>query len=404
MKGNNYTQSLLTHRVEDLYQTYVQVLFSRYLFGPKGQSHFFNDTLENFTVRGRYLLSQVTSAQLESMFQATGFIYHKTYWITPVPESFVAVASWLAGLLKQDYFIPHITQLIREGGTFYYAHAWFGALFLFDDPGLSKHYVDFLEKQNDSSNQHTSMAMSCLQLWDAKYGTNHQSYIQNHPWQRRSTQYLKRFLQASNVLTAGIAFQKAHQLQEALTQLIQETATLEHYAHSFFYPPVIGRYYDEVTVLKQYNYYMDQYRTAGKFSKTPPLTETKPLKIHRTTYQFENEVRAYLQNPHRQAYFPEIKKAALLAQDMIDVLAGLEIDIYYLLPPEIIEICYQKLLTVLPHSYFLFEAYALALLMRGNQHDQTAKALYEKAQQIKAKYEWVEDYNIWWDRYVQVRN
>lgn len=404
MNHNNYNPSLLTHRVSDLYETYVQVFFSRYLFGPKGRDCVFNETLSDFTIRGHYLLSKVTNAHIESMFQATRFIYSQKYWAFAVPEAFDAVAAWLAGLLKQRYFLPAILRFIHNKGNFYYAHAWFGALFLFDDPSLAQHYVDFLKNNPDSNNKHIGLVEACLALWDVKYGTNHQEYIQTNGWQGRSRQYLRRFLRASEIFRANIDFQKAHQLQNGLTQLLQDTVSPQQYAHSLIYPFTIRRHYDETTALKQYDHYIDQYRTSGKFVKTPPLTDTAPTKIYRTTHQFENEVRAYLQNPNRQAYFPEINKAAWVAYDAIDILAGLEIDLDYQLPAEIVDLCYQKLLEILPRSFYLYEAYAIALLMRGNQHDAKAKTLYEKAQQIKAKYQWVEkDDGIRWGRYVKVK-
>lgn len=405
---------LLTHSLEDLYETYLRSFFSTYIFGPKALS-FAGGTEEadDIIVRKRYLLSKVTNAQLESMFEATEFIFQHRYWVVAVPEAYSAVAAWLAGVLKQRYFIPHIGELIKTGGTYYYSQAWFAALLLFDDPDLAHHYVDFIQQKvttGDTSDRNLSHAIYCLQLWDQKYDTNYQKHLpkQLHDYHIifRSKSKIYRILNHSNALRAGISFTRGSVFQDKLTTLLNETSSPRQHAYGLFQPPIIRRFYDWEYAIKQYDHYMDQYRTTGKFAKTPPTTEfgkNKPLS--RTTHQFENEVRAYIQNPKRKAYLPEIKKAALLTSDIIDILAGLEIDIHYLLPAEIVDLCYQRLMETLPHSIELLESYALALLMRGNTHDQKAKQLYQQAQQLKTKYEWVEQYDdIWWGRYIKVKN
>ena len=404
---------LLTHSLEDLYETYLRGFFSTYMFGPKALS-FAGGTEEadDIIVRKRYLLSKVTNAQLESMFEATQFIFRHRYWVVAVPEAYSAVATWLAGVLKQKYFIPHIGQLIKTGGTYYYSHAWFATLLLFDDPGLAHHYVGFIQQKmaaGDTSDRNLSHAIYCLHLWDQKYNTNYQKDIseqlRNQHTIKRSKRYINRLLNYSKALRAGINFTQSNVFQKKLTELLNETSSPRQHAYGLFQPPIIHRFYDWEYATKQYDHYMDQYRTTGKFVKKPPATEFgKNKPVRRTTHQFEHEVRAYIHNPKRTAYLLEIKKAALLANDVIDILAGLEIDIHYHLPIEIIELCYQKLMNTLPHSIELLEGYALALLMRGNTQDQKAKQLYQQAQQLKAKYEWVEDYNIWWGRYVKVKS
>lgn len=169
MESKKYTPPLLKYNLEDLYEAYVEVFFSRNLFGPKGKSHPLIDSSEDFVIRARYLLSVISEEHIEVLFQASDPLYNMPYFFAPT-ESFQAVAAWVAGLLKSRYFLPQITRLIKTGGNFYYAHAWFASLLLFDDASLSRHYVDFLlsGKDSDQSLRNHATAIFCLTLWDQK--------------------------------------------------------------------------------------------------------------------------------------------------------------------------------------------------------------------------------------------
>lgn len=415
MENEKSPQSLLLVRydLEDLFQVYIQLFFSRFMFGPKAHDHPLIESNEDFIVRARYLLSIIPNEHLEALFQAASPQYNTSYWIPNQHASPLATASWIAGILKQKHLISYIGELVKQGGSHYYSHAWFGSLLLFDDPSLDHHYIHYLDSQTqcpDINYRNPSMAIYCLKLWDKKYGTNHQTYINDfvakNPYHKRATYRINRLLSTSVIFRAGITFTKSFTLQKKLKTLLHETIPLHQYTYGLFQPPLIRQLYaSEKPDESRYHHYKEQYKAFG--AVTPSLQPIhKPLnnQLFRTSHQFENAVRHYVQNPRRKAYLPEIKKEALLAHDEIDILAGLEIDINYQLPAAIVDICYQKLIRILPKSYALYEAYALSLLMRGSGFDKKAKVLHNKAQQIKAKYKWVVSKNdLWWGDYVMLK-
>ncbi|OJJ17620.1 hypothetical protein BKI52_27550 [marine bacterium AO1-C] len=395
----------------DLFNHYVQAFFKRGVFGMKAYDVY--DKMP-FILRGRYLLSTVNDKVIEDLFLLAEQ-KEASLWES---RGTLITACWLSGLLKKRCFLPKIIQVIKEKDeAVFYSSAWLGALFLYDDEALItpiQHFIDKHFQATKSYRYHKSyyQAMYCLQLWDKQKHSNYaQKYAPFFPSASAHSKTLLRFLEVSKILRANITFDHSATLQTGLKTLLAETTTLSAYFDGLLVQPKIRSYAEGMHRQQHFDLYCMQFKqkyqekTAQVVAPSEFLLDHPYDKIKRSTHQFEHAVRTYLHTYRSQIYPIELKKAALLAQDSIDILAGLEIDLAYQLPIEIIDICYQKLLQVLPHSFYLYEAYALALLMRGNQHDKRAKALYKNAQQIRAKYEWIEeDDYLWWGRYVQVKN
>jgi len=395
----------------DLLNYYVQTFFKRGVFGMKAYDVY---DKAPFILRGRFLLSTVNDKVIEDLFLLAEQ-KEASLWES---RGALITACWLSGLLKKRRFLPKIIQTIEEKDeAAFYSPAWLGALFLYDDEAFIapiQHFIDKHFQATKSYRYHKSyyQAMYCLQLWDKQKHSNYaQKYAPFFPRASAHSKTLLRFLEVSKILQANIPFEHSATLQTGLKTLLTETTPLSAYFDGLLVQPKIRSYAEGMHRLQHFDLYCEQFKqkyqekTAQVVAPSEFLLDHPYDKIKRSTHQFEHAVRTYLHAYRSQVYPIELKKAALLAQDSIDILAGLEIDLDYQLPTEIIDLCYQKLLKLVPKSYFLYEAYALALLMRGNRHDQRAKTLHENAQQIKAKYEWVEEDDcLWWGRYVQVKN
>ena len=83
----------------------------------------------------------------------------------------------------------------------------------------------------------------------------------------------------------------------------------------------------------------------------------------------------------------EILIAALAStKDYRDILAGIEIDINYRIPGEIIDRAFLRLQKMINVSFQLLEQHSIHLLLRGPDWDTKAKAIYNEAQEMKSKY------------------
>lgn len=396
----------------DLVRTYVKN-FCRYgLFGLKVSSNYYGG--HDFIIRSRFLLTTVTDEHMKDLF-AVGKqqIDSKWYGWGYQPEALVA-ACWVAGLLKKRYFLPQIKEVILTANdNIFFSPAWLSALFLYDDADIIptiKEYIDKYISPDKHYSYHTAylQAIYCLELWDEQHQTNHAKAYQQYATDinKKHKKYIRQLLIVSKLIRANITFSESMELQTQLKTLLDETTTPEEFFDGLLMPPTIRSYsqglqeqpsYEIRRAFLKKNYPQNMPLTLKEFPDQWQWEILKPILFSRKTYQFENATRHYIQNPNQRAYAPEIKKAALLAHDPVDILAAIEIDITYQLPVSVIEICYEKLFQLLPHSVFLYESYALALLMRGNTTDKKAKELYNKAQKIKAKYEWNTSVDDWWD-------
>jgi hypothetical protein len=88
-----------------------------------------------------------------------------------------------------------------------------------------------------------------------------------------------------------------------------------------------------------------------------------------------------------------LNAVAKTAENFVDILRTIELDAVhqYRIPKEIISTCFERLLGLMAPSYDVYERYSLALLLRGSEDDEKAKGLWEIAQAIKRKYEWLDD-------------
>lgn len=391
----------LQYYTPDLVTAYLTVFCRRHLFGLKIFTHE-DYEWKYFILRARFLLATIPDEHIEALFKLSKQDVTKNPWAHHQREALVT-ACWVCGLLKKRQFLPQIKEAILTANDhIFFSPAWLSALALYEDESLIptiQAYIDQNIEPHAWYRNAAHQAIEVLRLWDGQNQTHYAKAYQQYQVDRHSKKQWKNVLRVSEIIRANIDFTHSWELQKKLKILLEETTTPADYCHGFLTSPTVRTYAEGQQAHASWWWNLEKKKAlylAGKpfedIDKKKKRRNSKAL-MSRKSHRFENFVRQYIQRPQRAAYLPELTKEAWLAQDPIDILAALEIDIAYGLPIEIIEICYQKLFELLPHSAFLYESYALALLMRGNTHDQQAAKLYEKAQTIKAKYKWGE--SVW---------
>lgn len=385
----------------DLVNTYLTVFCRFGLFGLKIFTHE-DYEWKYFILRARFLLATIPDEHIEALFKLNKQDATKNPWAHHQREALVT-ACWVSGLLKKRQFLPQIKEAILTANDhIFFSPAWLPALALYQEESLIptiQTYIDQNIEPHAWYRNAAHQAIEVLRLWDRQHQTNYAKAYQQYQVDKHSKKQWRNVLKVSEIIRANIDFTHSWELQQKLKVLLEETTTPTNYCHGFLTSPTIRTYAEGQQAHASWWWHLEKKKAlywAGKpingFDKKKKQRNSNAL-MTRKSHRFENFVRQYIQNPQRAAYLPELTKEALLVQDLIDILAALEIDIAYGLPTEVIEICYQKLFKLLPNSAFLYESYALALLMRGNTYDQKAAKLYEKAQAIKAKYIWEE--SVW---------
>ncbi|EAY30456.1 hypothetical protein [Microscilla marina] len=383
----------------DLINAYLSVFFRRHLFGLKVFSHY-DQHWDYFILRTRYVLAAIPDEHIEALFKFSKQDVTTNLW-APYQREALLTACWVAGLLKKRQFLPQVKEAILTANDhIFFSPAWLSALFLYNDesliPTLQTYINQYIEPQYYNYRNAATQAVYALRLWDNQHQTNYAKAYSQYDMHLRIKTNLDQVLRVSEIIRANIDFTYSWQLQQRLKTLLDETTTPSDYCHGLLTSPIIRTYAEGQQAHVSWWWNLEKRKAQYLTGQTADIPDKESLEHHpqalvfRTSHRFESFVRQYIQRPQRAAYLPELIKETLLSQDPIDLLAALEIDITYCLPREVIEICYQKLFEYLPHSIALYESYALALLMRGNSHDQKAAVMYEKAQAMKAKYIWDE--------------
>ncbi|WP_299461599.1 hypothetical protein [uncultured Microscilla sp.] len=390
----------LRYHIPDLVSAYLTVFCRKHLFGLK---IFTQDDYawKDFVLRTRFLLSTIPDEHIEALFK-----FSKQASINPWTHhqrEALLTACWVAGLLKKRQFLPQVKDAILTANDhIFFSPAWLSALALYGDESLIPTLQVYINqnaptKYYNYSNAATQ-AVYALRLWDNQHQTNYAKAYSQYDMHLRIKTNLDQVLKVSEIIRANIDFVHSWELQQRLKTLLDETATPSDYCHGLLTPPIIRTYAEGQQAHASWWWNLERKKAQYLAGQFKGIIDKKKIDypeslIIRTSHQFENFVRQYIQYPQQTSYLPELIKEALLAQDPVDLLAALEIDITYGLPIKVVEICYQKLFEHLPHSIALYESYALALLMRGNSQDQKATAMYEKAQAMKVKYVWNEQ--VW---------
>lgn len=391
-KNNNFR-----YYPPDLINAYLSVFCRRHLFGLKVYSHE-DQYWDYFILRIRYVLATIPDEHIEALFKFSKQDVATNPWAYYQREALLT-ACWVSGLLKKRQFLPQIKEAILTANDhIFFSPAWLSALFLYEDESLVatlQAYIDQNIKPQAWYRNASYQAVEVLRLWDQQHQTNYAKAYDQYQIDRQSKRQLRNVLRVSEIIRANIDFTQSWELQKKLKVLLEETSAPAYYCHGLLTPPRIRAYAEGLQAHTSWWWGFEKKKALYLAGKPTEMIVQKKFDdsqglMKRTSHRFENFVRQYIQNPQRAAYLPELTKEAWLAQDPIDLLAAIEIDLSYCIPTTVIEICYQKLFEVLPPSIALHESYALALLMRGNSHDQKAAALYDKAQAMKSKYVWNE--------------
>ncbi|MCU0439534.1 MAG: hypothetical protein MUC49_16705 [Raineya sp.] len=350
--------------------------------GAKGFLHPLE--LQDWVVQARYLLTQITPKHIRDMFWWKE-IFAEEYFIYSIEYP----AVWLAGLLQDEYNYTNVVHNIPKQNTNnFFDCVYYATLLLYDKKEVNEIFIDIIEKdKKPPSNGYCSashLAFAALSMYDEKYQTKlTNNYIEVDLKKQRAFILIKEILDMSKILRANIKIKDIKEFQKELYDLLMITTPPEYYYKGLLnYSPI-----DTITREEAL-----QYTSQDEiFSRSVRPNYYPSFNIVKGKRLFENMVLDFISSNYQKSYTYELTKAALLSDHYGDLLAGIELDFYYQIPIEVVDIVYTRILEMLPHSINLYQDYAFNLLVRGNNYDEKAKQLYQKAEELKKNICYKED-------------
>ncbi|KOY87637.1 hypothetical protein AD998_17200 [bacterium 336/3] len=371
------------HSYGQLYKTFGLCFFrKRIIGGAKG--FLYPLGLQDWVVQARYLLTQITPKHIRDMFWWKE-IFTEEYFIYSIEYP----AVWLAGLLQDEYNYTNVVNNIPKQNTNnFFDCVYYATLLLYDKKEVNEIFIDIIEKDKkpspDGYRSASHLAFAALSMYDEKYQTNFTNkYIEADLKKQRAFILIKGILDMSEILRADIEIKDIKEFQKELHDFLMITTPPEYYYKDLLnYSPI-----DTITREEALQYTSQE----EIFLKCVYPDYYPSYNIIKGKRLFENMVLDFISSNCQKSYAYELMKVALLSDHYSDLLAGIELDFYYQIPIEVVDIVYTRVLEMLPHSISLYQNYAFNLLVRGNNYDEKAKQLYQKAEKIKKNICYKED-------------
>lgn len=379
---NRTDQHSFTHWPDDLHEFIQQFAAKRIIGGMKG-TYFPNNG--KWLLRGRYLLTKVTDTILMDLFHGPELLgkgfqiaFEKTYWHASfMPE----VAAYLVGILGKRQFLPEILDLFGKATSGRYQTGSLIALHLLRGEETEAAIAELAQQT-----QYRESGRLALELLRSNQLLDH--------LKANGRKQILTGARFAHKLIGGIEFSTTKELQQKLTRLlmISTPPSMAMGRHLNYVIPksfAVGEsewkqhQLDQPSILVPHRYRMES------LNQLPQLVE-EPRNID---WRFTQAVLDYLRLGGGRMMLGKVVGTASNTPFPQDLIGGIEADWQYHLPTEVIQVVYERLLKLLPPSDYLYEAYAYALLWRGNENDLQAKRLIERAQKLGEEFRWVrEDY------------
>ncbi|TQV88245.1 hypothetical protein [Aliikangiella coralliicola] len=390
----------------DLYRTYVLVFCRKPHFGLKAtyQAPEPTEDFDVFITRARFLLTVVKEKHIHDLLSFMDDEKNLYFgW------SALAAGAWMGGLLKHRAFLEKIIQLVYEGGYPYQSLAWHTALLLYEDPELSRVFIEAISKyevsfkRGDPGNRH--YALACLEILDEKYNLNNASPLIKEKEKANvihCKNRIERVIKLSTAIRAEIAFDSPPELIQRLKEILRDTSPPEFYAmgifnennveecramtkeiYSVYVQPKIGK------IKKEYSYYANLKLAMPFYAISHLVPEDGEPDIFRPLDRKTEQVLLlqtvkFLSGEDTRLLM--LWAHARSSDNIFDILSSLDVDINNKLPIDLVDFLYDKLASLVPFSYQLCEQNAYDLLLRGHQCDEKARRLLREAESLKNKY------------------
>jgi len=373
------------HHPNELFDTFGVHFLRRGVIN--GLKSYITLDFSDWVIHSRYLLTQITNQHLKDLFDFQ-------YMIPYGSDSDTAyAAAWISGLLKKERFFHEVETLAKQPCRDpFYAYSRYGSIMLYENAEAVRVLIELIEMGANDNCYHRDLALRFLFILDDRLGTNYaEPFIGSKAIIRHSRiyNYVSRFLLHSEFLRAGIQFKDTQEFRAKLHQLLNDTISpekfnlLTHQKVSTF----LSKESMEMQLLREVE--LKKARTQESYQKyRKPLTKMSPTI---TSFPFLETVKNYLLHIStidqiNQVEIHKLITSILSTTSHYDLLGGIDFDIYYQLPIDIIDMAYEKLRRLTSDSYHLQQEHAIVLLLRGNKYDEKAKNLYQDSQSKKDKY------------------
>lgn len=308
-------------------------------------------------IHSRYILSNTSYEEMKTIFD-----YFEIGSFESIP------VIWIASLLKDERFLHHITDNISDLIVKSSIAYLLSCLMVYETDRATNHLIKIAKSHSDQS----PLAIYCLQELDKKFNTYHSREFTVKKIHKKSERLFQTMIIYSTVLRGGIQYSNPKEFKRKMTVLLNETT-----------PP--SKFHllslKKISSLSEFKTFCLQ-QIENQNIKTQ---KNQPREANRSL-SFKNEVQRYLMKTPDAYPNHNLQSALEKTFSYLDILAGIEMDLDHLLPIEIIDLCFEKLLQLINGSYQLYEQYALHLLLRGSSMDSNAQNMYSKSQFIKNKY------------------
>jgi hypothetical protein len=354
---------------------------------------------EAWIIHARYLLTQITDSELDTMFEKHENQRLLGYYDSH--ESFCMAATWMAALLKKEQYIPHIGALALKGGNTFQTAVYYAALHLYDTHSLCNYYLAYLNSEEKESpsfgSESKTLAKYSLELYDRKHQTNYAAPFTHIEVSIKEQNLINTILKYSDILRANINFITINQFKHDLLELTQQTTSPIYYCQNLLTLP---KYSHLESYFVRYRDDFEMYQKEILLKYTESKKTKKTFKIEKDKQSDKKSFVNFDVTNHAKLFFKDCTNLKITNELIIcigncsnpsDLLCTLECDIHYVLPHSVIISLFNRLFELINSSYFLYELYAIHLLIRGTEYDAKAKELYAKATNIKNTIIWIKD-------------
>lgn len=376
-----------------MFDIYVRTFCRKGILGGlKGFNYPYYET-SDWIIHARYLLTEIKDDHIVALFDIGD---------TKDDKTFLCSASWIAALLKKENHFDQVGRHALKGGNQYWSASFYASLLLFNNARSCEYYIEYLQNNHDLSStgywDSKPLAVYCLRLYDKNHNTRYSLPYADFSVSKKEEDLINSILRFSDIIRGGIEFTNSSVLQSQLKILVNQTVSPFQYVRGLLNHEPIREVPEGTCIEAEVELYVNKIRKEYKKSCEEgvryTISEKHPFaKMSQQAEQWLliQYVSKYLSGTTNPEIIDKLNDTIIITQKPIDIILAIEMDFSLKLPLEIIETCFKKLLDLINPSYQLYELFAIHLLLRGNEKDPKARALFNHSQEIKKNIVWVEE-------------